>query len=99
MIEPRCAACVHWDSRDALTGFCQEVTNHLRHDGELMIQGLATCRTAASGRCFRFDPSQEALREAWAEAKHHRDLRRCAGRDYPASLGRQERTKPCPCSA
>lgn len=88
MIEPRCAACVHWDSRDALTGFCQEVTDHLRHDGELMILGLATCRTAASGRCFRFDPSPEALRLAQAERKHLRERRLGAGRDYPASLGR-----------
>ena len=88
MIEPRCSACVHWDSRDALTGFCQEVTDHLRHDGELMIQGLATCRTGASGSCFRFEPSPSAEQEVREERRRIRALNSGAGRDYPASLGR-----------
>lgn len=85
-LEPRCADCVHWDSRDSLAGFCQEITDHLRQDPLLLVQGLAACRTSASGRCARFEPSRQALDESRAEAAHSRDMRRAAGRDYPSSL-------------
>jgi hypothetical protein len=85
-LEPRCADCARWDSRDSLAGFCQEITDHLRQDPLLAVHGLATCRTAASGHCARFDPSRQALDEYEAEAAHQGNMRRAAGRDYPASL-------------
>jgi len=96
MPEPACEHCVHWDSRDALVGFCQEITDHLRLDAALALRGLAACRTAASGRCARFEPSGEALEQELAEARHLRALARDAGRHYPASLN--ERTRPWPSS-
>jgi len=86
MMEPRCVDCVHWDSRDSLAGFCQEITDHLRQDPLLLVHGLATCRTASSGHCARFEPSGQALDEIRAETAHRRDMLRGAGRDYPLSL-------------
>lgn len=86
MIEPRCVDCTHWDSRDGLAGFCQEITEYLLGDTSLLVRGLATCRTAASGRCSRFEPSAEAREEEAAMLRHRRDLRVDAGSAYPASL-------------
>lgn len=88
MFDPRCADCVHWDSRDWLVGFCHEITDHLRHDPILKVQGLSTCRTSAQGRCSRFEASEQALDELRAEERHQAELRAGAGRDYPQSLHR-----------
>jgi len=86
MIDPSCSDCAHWDSRDWVVGYCQEITDHLRHDPVLCVHGLASCRTAAKGRCSRFEPSSEARSEYMAEERHLADLRAGAGRDYPGSL-------------
>ncbi|WP_173083284.1 hypothetical protein [Fundidesulfovibrio magnetotacticus] len=86
MTEPACEHCGHWDSRDALVGFCAEITGHLLLDRALGLRGLSTCRTAASGRCALYEPSPEVLEEERSEARHARDLQRCAGLHYPASL-------------
>ncbi|GAB6038137.1 hypothetical protein JCM15519_26960 [Fundidesulfovibrio butyratiphilus] len=88
MIEPRCALCAHWDTRDALVGWCQEITGVFRALPETCVDGLATCRTAAVGSCRLFTPSDETLREEKAWKDHENDLRRAAGTDYPASLAR-----------
>lgn len=73
--EPRCADCVHWESRDGLVGTCQEITDHLLQDPQLLLQGLAPCRTAASGRCQRYESSDEARELMEDEAVHWRTLR------------------------
>lgn len=86
MIQPHCANCAHWDTRDGLVGFCPEITEHVRLMQSLVIRGLAPCRTAAAGRCARFEPSEEAQAEQRAVTRHEDDLRRAAGRDYPATL-------------
>lgn len=86
MIDPHCALCAHWDTRDGLVGFCPEITEHLRLAPGLAVHGLAPCRTAASGRCTRFEPSEDARSEQRAADRHQADLRRAAGRDYPATL-------------
>ena len=86
MIDPRCADCHHWDSRDWLVGYCQEISDHLRHDPALAVHGLATCRTSAQGRCTRFEASAEAKQEIMAEERHHTELRAAAGQHYPGSL-------------
>lgn len=86
MIEPACADCVHWDSRDGLVGYCQEITGHFSLDAEVLVHGLAPCRTSARGRCRRFAPSDAAREQAEAEERHMREMRLSAGRDYPMSL-------------
>jgi len=86
MIDPRCSDCVHWDSRDWVVGYCQEITDHVRHDLALCVHGLASCRTSASGHCSRFEPSAESRSEYLAEERHLADLRSGAGRYYPGSL-------------
>lgn len=86
MIDPNCADCVHWDSRDGLVGFCAEITDHLGNDPVVLVHGLAPCRTSASGRCARFEASGQALDRLGAERAHLRALARGAGTDYPASL-------------
>lgn len=86
MISPRCVDCDHWDSRDSLAGFCREITEYLQNDPSLLVHGLAMCRTAASGRCSRFEPSPEALAEEKGELLHGRELEREAGYSYPGSL-------------
>lgn len=96
MPESACEHCAHWDSRDALVGFCQEITDHFLLDKALALRGLAPCRTASTGRCVRFEPSPEALRQERAERLHLRALARDNGLYYPASLN--QRTSPWPSS-
>ncbi len=86
MIRRQCANCAHWDSRDALVGFCPEITEHFRLDRAARVRGLSTCRTAAAGGCLFFEPSEEASREAHDEHLHALNLRAGAGQDYPVSL-------------
>lgn len=86
VMDPACVDCAHWDSRDGLVGFCPEVTAALRLDLNVLVHGLAPCRTMARGRCALFEPGLEALAEARAEAAHRADLEGEAGRSYPASL-------------
>lgn len=86
MIEPNCADCVHWDSRDGLVGYCQEITGHFSLDGEVLVHGLAQCRTSARGRCRRFAPSDAAREQAEAEERHMREMLLSVGKDYPMSL-------------
>jgi len=85
-VEPRCAHCAHWDTRDALVGWCEELTGVFRLLPETGVDGLATCRTAAAGSCRLFAPSEDVLREEKAQRDHENDLRRASGADYPASL-------------
>ncbi|WP_243438834.1 hypothetical protein [Fundidesulfovibrio soli] len=87
-MQRRCANCSNWDTRDSLVGFCQEITEHLRLDAALLVHGLATCRTSATGWCLRFGLSGEARAESEAESRHQRELRGAAGQDFPASLRR-----------
>ena len=86
MIETRCAHCANWDSRDGLVGFCPEITESLRQQLELLVHGLAPCRTSAGGRCLRFEASEEALSEAREADQEREALRLDAGRGYPLSL-------------
>jgi hypothetical protein len=88
VMQRRCANCDNWDSRDSQVGFCMEITEYMRLDDRVMVQGLATCRTAATGECLFFEISPEAQQEAMAEAQHVAELRVEAGRSYPASLNR-----------
>jgi len=87
VMDTRCANCTHWDSRDGLVGFCPEITDGLRLQLDLLVHGLAPCRTAASGRCLRFEASEEALDEAREAEQEQAAQRLGAGREYPRSLG------------
>lgn len=78
MIEPRCADCANWDSKNGLTGFCEELTECLKLT-EFDPSGLMPCQMVASGRCKLFEPPEEAVGEARDEVAHMNDLRREAG--------------------
>lgn len=85
-VAPLCVNCGNWDTRDSVVGYCQEITERLRMVQEVLVHGLAPCRTSANGGCLCFDPSEDAVREACEEIRHLQALRRGAGDDYPASL-------------
>lgn len=84
-IDVCCANCAHWDSKDSLSGYCEEITEALRLT-PLRVNGLHMCETSANGHCQMFDASSEAIKEADAEEAYMADLRSDTGTYYPASL-------------
>ena len=85
-VEPVCANCESWETKDWRLGFCEAVTEKLKQDEEINVQGLQTCQTLCGGTCGKFEPSAEAIREAAEAAEEETYMRGRAGIDYPASL-------------
>lgn len=79
-VDPKCANCENFPK----DGFCAVLMDALME--LLCLYGLSPVKMPPHGRCNRFEASDEAMDDAIDEAAHQEDLRREAGKSYPASL-------------
>lgn len=66
-IEARCGNCDYWQTKDAVTGVCE---NHAVGN----ISGYSTIVTGRISVCPDFEPSTEAVNEHLAEVSHWAEM-------------------------
>lgn len=64
-----CVGCAHWESKDGLVGWCEELAEALRLNQEILVHGLLPVQTRHSGRCNLLEPLElspsEMADQAW----------------------------------